>query len=148
LADARRVIAEDEAVSRRVAADSLRRIAGLVEKQGFHLAAARVADKARKPLPPLEKILTAHPLIHAAEGELFRQIALTEAKALLQDAKQIDSDTLLGAVATAAGISPRTATAQLERGGKAAGSPWTQEHRLCALAAWLGLLPRKTAGRN
>ena len=39
----------------------------------YRIVGAAVLLASGRPLPPLEKILTAHPLIHTAEGEFFRQ---------------------------------------------------------------------------
>ncbi|MBI3993046.1 MAG: hypothetical protein HY342_07215 [Candidatus Lambdaproteobacteria bacterium] len=132
-------LAEDELESRRVTAQSLQHVTGELGRLGYRLVAARVVDRPRRPLPPLEKVLTSHPLLHAAEGALFRDIVLSEAAKVIADATEIDAAVLLEGVARAAALSPTVVAERLARAGKIAGSPWSREHQQCALAAWFAL---------
>jgi hypothetical protein len=139
------MIAADEQHARRIAAESLRSLAEGLASRDFRLVVARVADKVRKPLPSLAKILASHALIHAAEGALFRSIALTELGKLVDDAAEMDSAILPATLSGTAHLTPRSVTAQLDHAGKLSGPPWTQEHRACAQAAWLALLQHQSA---
>lgn len=87
------------------------------------------------PLPEsVSAILASHALMHAAEGQLYRNALL-------------DAATLLGQPGTA--VPRRQAESRLagdlagiiETMGKAAGPPWRKEHKLAAVAAL-------TAGRS
>ena len=143
LETAERAIAEDEKDGRRVAAQSLRRITGELGRQGYRLVAVRVVDRVRRPLPTLAKVLASHPLLHAAEGALFRRIALSEAGRLVDDVAEVDGADLLERAGKAAGLSSPRVSAHLARAGKISGTSWTKEHRNCALAAWAALLPHE-----
>jgi len=81
-----------------------------------------------RPLPPLEKILSSHPLLHTAEGELFRD-------ALRAASREC------GLPVTA--VRERLLTDDLKRQmvalGKAIGPPWRQDEKLAAVAALLAL---------
>jgi hypothetical protein len=80
-----------------------------------------------KPGPPgdLEKILAAHPRIHAAEGWFYRDALAAAARALglevcIIPPKELD-------------------TSLVEGIGKHIGRPWAKDQRLAALAAWTAL---------
>jgi hypothetical protein len=140
---ARRALAADEREGRRVSAASFRKFAQELITRGYRLVAVRLVDRIRRPLPPLETVLASHPLLHAAEGLFFRRVLVAEAGKLIPDTAQLDGDDLPKGVAKAARLSTGDVAECLARAGKSAGRPWTQEHRLCALAGWLALLARK-----
>jgi len=79
----------------------------------------------QKPLPDLEVILRAHPLVHAAEGELYRNVLLKACEALGLRAVKVPAKEL-----------PRIPEL-LAQAGAASGKPWAAEQRECALAAWV-----------
>jgi len=104
--------------TKRAVVDVLEEIAGL---DSTVVGAAIVGTKLEMPAP-LEKILTSHTLLHAAEGVLYRS-AIADAL----HARGIDC-TLVPADALAA-LQPA-----LEQFGKVP-SPWRREHKDAALAA-------------
>ena len=140
---ARRSIASDERTARRVAARSLGRLADALDQRGHRLRAVRVVDRPRRPLPPLASILGAHPLLHAAEGALFRGVALAEAARLASDAAEVHEAELPERAARASGLTPAEVAARLASAGKVAGPPWSREHKACALAAWIALAEQR-----
>jgi hypothetical protein len=89
-----------------------------------------------RPLPPLVKILGAHPLIHTAEGEFFRQAVRQACKKLQIPVTSIrvrELDT---------GVNKGSALQQSIAGlGRVVGPPWTKDHKTAALAAALLLAP-------
>ena len=90
-------------------------------------------------LPDLAKILTAHPLLHAAEGELYRG-ALVDAAAdrglpvYLADPKAVQSQ---GAVAL--GMDEAALVGVIKVIGAANGPPWQKDHRDAVVAALTAL---------
>lgn len=110
-------------------------IAGLDAK----IVATAMAAPARKSLPPFASILKAHPLLHAAEGELYRRVFTEGAAAVGPRPDRIGPDTLAKSTASALGLAPATLAAQLATMGKAAGRPWAADQKQAALAAWLAL---------
>jgi hypothetical protein len=117
----------------REAVEELRALGHEPVAGGLLLAAGR-------PLPALREILASHALIHAAEGELFRD-ALRQATrrcglrvAELKD-RDLDAEAPRALRRTAAELRSRVA-----EWGKAVGSPWTQDEKRAALAAWMALL--------
>jgi len=107
-----------------------------------HVGAARAAVVLGKHvvLPALDRILSAHPLIHTAEGELWRAIfadacafpgvAVTRSEAL---AVRSALDTRIGGVAVVGFLADSR---------RIVGAPWTRELQDAALAAWSALGPR------
>jgi hypothetical protein len=99
---------------------------------GLLLASARV-------LPSLEKILAAHPLIHTADGQLFRE-ALAHASAKLGlKAARLREKELLQLGVQVLRTNEATLQKQLTELGRSMGSPWSQDEKLATLAAWLAL---------
>lgn len=87
------------------------------ELAGWKLEVALAGPK--RELPPLEKILEAHPLLHTAEGELYR-VAIKRA------AEKLGFEVVAPAVKQPAPID-------------APGRPWSKDHRDAAALAWAAL---------
>jgi hypothetical protein len=117
-----------------------RALAPFLHALGAKLVGARLVAKPEKTLPPLEELLKAHPLLHAAEGELYRRV-FTEALASLGcRPPRVAPDTLTHEAAAATGLTPAKLSAHVAAMGKAAGKPWTADQKRAALAAWLALV--------
>jgi hypothetical protein len=108
--------------------------------------AAGMAAAAEKKLPPLESILRSHPLVHAAEGELYRRVFAAASAALGAPAARVPADGLPRRIAAAASLTPAKVTAHLAEMGKASGKPWAADQKQAALAAWLALVTATGAG--
>ena len=124
---AARAAALAETALRGMVAD-LRQLGHAVVGCGLLLASGR-------PLPPLEKILASHPLLHTAEGELFRdalRAACRECGLPLTVVKERELFT--------------RASERIERHvaamGKGIGPPWRQDQKFASVAAWLALRQR------
>jgi hypothetical protein len=94
-----------------------------------HLAGARAAVVVgkRMALLPLERILASHPLIHAAEGELWRELFAEACVAHGLHVVRTEAEELRARL--------RHVDAFLAAGKRALGSPWTRELQDAALAA-------------
>jgi len=97
----------------------------------------------RGPLPPLSQILASHALIHAAEGEFFRE-AFSKACADLDVAvtgfRERDLDEC---VQTAFGKAAARMRQQISTLGRSLGPPWTTDQKTAALAALIVLAQLK-----
>jgi hypothetical protein len=111
---------------------------------GVKVKAAALVAPEPKVLPPIEAILKAHPLVHAAEGELYRRVFIEAGGAVGARPTRVPPDALAGKVGKAAGITPARVAARLAELGKTSGRPWAADHKRAALAAWLVLF---SAGR-
>lgn len=98
---------------------------------------------AGKPLPPIETILKRHPLVHAAEGELYRRVFSEAGAALGFRPTRLPANALARSAATAAGLTPAKLTAQLAAMGKASEKPWAADQKQATLVAWLALASAK-----
>src|SRR5262245_53933098 len=81
LPQATRLVDRCVADSRKRAVAELKRLAAEMEAAGYRIASGGLCGKEARPLGSLASILASHALIHAAEGEMFRQV-LREAAAV------------------------------------------------------------------
>jgi hypothetical protein len=107
-----------------------------------HLAGALAAAVLGKQLalPPLERIVAAHPLTHAAEGELWRAIFAEACRERGVTATRSTAEEVQEAQARLHGRS--AVVLFLARGKRELGAPWSLEPQQAALAGW-SLLPRR-----
>ena len=131
---AERYISTCERATRTLAREALR---DLVDDHGM-LCACCVLTASGRPLPGLKEILASHALIHAAEGEFYRD-AIVEAAELtgIPVFKVRERD--LDAAADRLPGSEKDRRARVAEFGKEVGSPWRQDEKRAAIGAWLAL---------
>jgi hypothetical protein len=139
LAGAERLVRKVELSARRAADRQLRQTVEALEATGYRVAVAGIAIGSRRLPGELAEILASHPLVHAAEGQLFRD-ALAGAAELrgLPIARFVQQDVFEQA-ADEVGMSDESLRAQLNGFGRALGPPWQQDQKEAAAAAWLAL---------
>jgi hypothetical protein len=133
LVAARALVREREALFAKRARKGL---ADFVATLDAKVVAVAVVAGEEKTLPPFETILKAHPLLHAAEGELYRRVFAAAGAALRVKVTRVPPAEVASRVAAAHGLRPATVTARLAAMGKATGRPWAAEQKQAALAAW------------
>jgi hypothetical protein len=121
---AKEMVKESRQVAERRGAKALKQ---LVAELGDHDLVAIALPPARRALPPLEKILASHSLVHSAEGELFRAALVTAGEKLG-----------LAVVELAAAEMPALSVA---------GPPWGKDQRTAAALAWAALRRRSRPAR-
>ncbi len=112
-----------------------------IERQGCRVRRAAVLANQARALPGLEAILASHPLLHAAEGELFRNALrsacehhrLTVARVPERDVYEHAGRCLM--------IPPAGLHTRVDAVGRSVGPPWTADHKAAFLAAWSLLAP-------
>lgn len=92
-----------------------------------------------RPLPDLQKVLASHALIHAAEGDHFRDALAEAAEARGLRVVRIGRKELPARAEAALGIPGPELKARIASLGKGLGAPWGQDQKLAALAAWTAL---------
>jgi len=110
----------------------------------YAVKACAVVLASGRALPSLPKILASHPLMHTAEGEFFRRAvwnACEKLKIQVSGVRERDLETQAKSVL---GKSAAAAVKRISKMGKSIGSPWTQDHKSAALAAWIILHENKT----
>jgi len=137
--DAERVVADCAARAVALAASALRGIVEDLGRLGHRVDGCGLLLASGRPLPPLERILASHPLLHTAEGELFREAlraASRECGLALTAVKERD---LFTRAATDLGLPAVRIESHVAAMGKAIGPPWRQDEKFAAVAAWLAL---------
>ena len=134
------LIARIEGEARTGAAAAIAEVMTDLATSGHTVVAAGVP--AGRSLPPLASILRSHPLLHSAEGELYREALARGAEGWGLRVTEAPVKALLGHAARALGADEAAVTTTLTAVGKSLGPPWQRDHRDAALLAWLALTPR------
>jgi len=121
---ARPFLGEAEAKAAGMATAGIREIIGELQGHGYRVARAAILLGSGKPLPPLDRILAAHPLIHTAEGVFFRDVLRTACRECNLAIRGIPEREL-----------PSDLLAKTAAMGKILGPPWTADEKLSAAAA-------------
>jgi hypothetical protein len=90
-------------------------------------------------LPQLPEVLASHPLIHTAEGELFRNAARKACEGLGLRCEGVRERDLDECAASIWGRAAPAIQKQIADLGKTLGPPWTQDQKTAALAAAMAL---------
>ena len=139
LEQGRAFVASVERLAKRLARAAIQAMQSELRKKGFDLISIAVIRASAKPLPTLDRILASHALIHTADGELFRN-ALTHAGEHCNLAGfTIKQRELIETGCKTFDLTTETLTNRLTAIGKPMGSPWSQDEKSAALAAWLAL---------
>jgi hypothetical protein len=96
----------------------------------------------------LEKILPSHPLLHTAEGELFRNAIMTACGNYGLSVTRVKEREALIRSSSGLGISEAGIQQHLARMGKTIGPPWRQDEKSATRAAWLALAADAQATRK
>lgn len=139
LEKARVFVDESLVEAKRLACGALRSTQKGLENKGYELARGALLLASGKALPGLESILLSHALIHAADGEHFRE-ALRHAcvECGMEIASFRERELLERGVKTLR-MKREKLLRRLTELGSGLGSPWTQDEKYAALAAWLVL---------
>jgi hypothetical protein len=138
-AEARDVIAHAQADARRLAHQAIHSVQTNLQNQGYELKCCALLLASAKPLPALPKILASHPLIHTADGELFREALLHASRRCGIETFTTKESELLEKAMLTFHLQPDARGRQLSDLGRAFGSPWSQDEKFSALVAWLSL---------
>ena len=101
----------------------------------YRLVGCAVLLAAGRPLPPLAKILASHPLIHAAEGEFYREVLLKACEGMGLRVTGFRERDLDEHVQATFGNAANRVSQQVFDAGRSLGPPWTQDQKMAALAA-------------
>lgn len=122
--------------SENLAREAARAALVMCEQKSVRLSGVCVITASGRALPGLANILASHALIHAAEGEFYRDAILAAAKALDIKATRLKANDALAHVAMQLGMSEGAINRALTEIGKTVGRPWTSDEKLATLAAW------------
>jgi hypothetical protein len=132
-------IAEVRAASLAKASRGIAEAVAAVRKSGLAVSLAVVPAGRSKAERPLAEIVKSHDLIHAAEGDFYRDVVAQACAAVgLDVSRLVERDLLLEASRTL-GAPAIALENHLKAMGRAFGPPWSEDQKLATLAAWTGM---------
>ena len=137
LPQAARRLAGYQAAAARLARAGLRRVVAALEEQGYAPRAVGILASSGRRGSSLAAILAAHPLIHTADGEHFRDALNSAASACGLPVTRVPLKELPGQAAAAIRRPLPALEDTLKAMGRAAGPPWTADQKSAALLAWM-----------
>jgi hypothetical protein len=130
-------LAHCAASSSRLAAIAIAEVVKELNGRHYDVAGAAILMASGRALPSLAKILAAHPLIHTAEGEFFRQAVHSACDGLQIPVTTIAMRELDARAKVAFTHRAGQVQSTIASLGRTAGPPWTSDHKTGALAASL-----------
>jgi hypothetical protein len=142
LEKARAFVDESLVVAKRLGCGALRSTREEMGNKGYELARGALLLASGKALPGLEKILMSHALIHTADGEHFREALRQACSDCGVEMASFRERELVERGVTTLRMRRDRLLRRLTEMGSGFGSPWTQDEKYAALAAWLVLAER------
>ncbi len=138
LEKARALVGEAEA---RFAGKARAELSAFAAQLDAQVVAAAVVWGNPRPLPPFQAVLRSHPLVHAAEADLYRRVFAEAGEAVLGATPlRVPASELTARAASALRLTRTQLAERLAAMGKASGRPWTVDQKEAALVAWLALV--------
>jgi hypothetical protein len=134
-----KLIAQCMSSSRELAVQALKDALAAVRKKGCEPVACGIVAASGRPLPELQKILASHPLIHTAEGEMFRDVIARAAERHGLDPIRVREKTLFSEANARLGVSEAQMKGHLAEIGRRIGPPWRQDEKNATVIAALAL---------
>jgi hypothetical protein len=128
-------------LSKRLALAAIEQVVRELDGRQYRVVGSAVLLASGRALPSLAKILAAHPLIHTAEGEFFRNSIRNACERLKISVEAIRERELEERMKAAFGNSASQRQREIATAGSSIGPPWTKDHKAAALAALLVLSP-------
>ncbi|OLB22096.1 MAG: hypothetical protein AUH15_07530 [Acidobacteriales bacterium 13_2_20CM_55_8] len=143
LPEAEKFLEDYFVASKRLALAAVRDLVGGLGGQ-CRVVGSAVLLASGRPLPPLAKILASHALIHAAEGEFFREAFSKACESLDVPVTGFRERDLNACVQTTFGKAATRIGQQISTLGRSLGPPWTQDQKMAALAALVVLVNQQS----
>lgn len=137
-------LAKSSAIAGQLAATAIREILVQLRNKGYSVKGCVTLTASGRALPSLEKVLSSHALIHAAEGEFFRNIVFNACQEAGLCVTRLPERELEERARNTFGRKANQVRQRLSNLGKLLGPPWTQDEKLAALAAALVLESERT----
>jgi hypothetical protein len=122
-----------------LAATAVRDAVAELRAKGYEAVASGLLLAAGRALPDLRAVLASHALIHAAEGELFRDVLRRASEGCGLRLAEVREREVEGRAVRSLPCPPAELRRRLAEWGQALGPPWTQDEKRAALVAWLAL---------
>lgn len=105
----------------------------------FLVVRAAILEASGRNLPPLPQVLAAHPLIHTAEGKLFRDVISCACESLNLAVLKIPERELEKFLTESLAAAAPKIINLIAAAGKSLGPPWNADYKSAALAACVAL---------
>lgn len=125
--------------ARNMATLALRNAVYELRKEGYQVVSCGIVSGSGRPTPTVEAALASHPLLHTAEGELFRNAIIHASKRCRLPVLQIKEHDLYQRGVDELDLSHNALQICLKEIGEPHGPPWGQDQKLAALVGWLAL---------
>jgi len=139
LAEAEKFLGNCFAASKRLALAAVRDVVDELRGRQYRVIGSAVLLASGRVLPPLAKILASHAVIHAAEGEFFREVFSKACADLDLSVTGVRERDLDERVKTTLGKAAARMRQQISTMGRAIGPPWTADQKTAALPALIVL---------
>jgi hypothetical protein len=110
-----------------------------LQNSGHRITGCGILLGSGRTLPTLDRILASHALLHAAEGEMFREALVHAAQKCKLTVKGIKERELHSQAVNMLGRSIEQLRDYLINLGRSLGPPWREDQKFATLAAWLSL---------
>jgi len=124
--------------SQALATAAIRKLASQLAER-YSLSASGMIAGSGRPLPDLPAILRSHALLHAAEGEFFREVLARASESCALPVRRVQERAIWERSAEVFHLRPETLQQQIQALGRSLGPPWRQDEKLASLAAWIAL---------
>lgn len=110
-----------------------------LRRNGHTVAGGGLLLGSGRPIPALPALLASHPMIHTAEGELFRDALRHACQRLRLPVTGVKEREVFDRGAARLKIPDAQLRRRLHNLGQTLGPPWTVDEKLASLVAWLAL---------
>jgi hypothetical protein len=149
LAAAEKLVQQVTQAARRTASAALRAMITELRAGGYEATASGVVLGTGRLPSTLEAILRSHPLVHTAEGELFRQALIGASEACDLRVTGVVGRELYELGSKELGMRVDALRECVTRAGRGVGKPWGQDEKESMLVAWLAMATDgKSRGRQ
>jgi hypothetical protein len=138
--EAERIVTRCIESSRLLARQALRDVVADLRRRDHEVAGCGLLLASGRALPEdVHAILASHALIHAAEGEMYRDVLVRASEHLALRVTGVRERDVLARAAEAASRPAAELQRRVAEMGRTLGPPWRQDEKLAALAAWVVL---------
>jgi len=138
-AEAERYIHKCTCSTDALARGELKSLRDIAKANGVEIVGCGLTTASGRPLPELKSILASHSLIHAAEGEFYRDTLARACNAAKIKVSRVKEREVADWTAARLNLTDTALKTRLMEYGKALGPPWTADEKLATMAAWLAL---------
>jgi hypothetical protein len=142
-AEAERLIRRTEGAAQQAAEAAVRSAAAELESGGGDVVGMGLVLGGRRPPQSLASILASHSLLHAAEGELYREVVAGAAESCGLALTGLREREVFEVGAPLIGFSSDDLRERVTRMGQSLGAPWGRDQKLAAAVAWAALVGRR-----